>query len=102
MSPPPPPGDIVSRLSADTTQVSDLISQNVNVFLRSFIKAVGYFIFMWGISWRLTLVTVMGFPFVGLVSQLYGDYYKVGQGSEAVCHLGTLFFFWDCYRSSAA
>lgn len=80
--PPPPPGDIISRLSADTTQVSDLISQNVNIFLRSCIKAVGHFVFMWGISWRLTLVAVMGFPFVGLVSQLYGDYYKVGQGRE--------------------
>lgn len=57
--------------------MSDLISQNINVFLRSCIKALGHFIFMWGISWRLTLVAVMGFPFVGLVSQLYGDYYKV-------------------------
>ncbi|XP_075879126.1 ABC-type oligopeptide transporter ABCB9 [Nelusetta ayraudi] len=69
-------GDIISRLSADTTQVSDLISQNVNVFLRSCIKALGHFAFMWGISWKLTLVAVMGFPFIGLVSQLYGDYYK--------------------------
>lgn len=60
--------------------MSDLISQNVNVFLRSVIKAVGHFVFMWGLSWRLTLVAVMGFPFVGLVSQLYGEYYKVGQG----------------------
>ncbi|XP_014866298.1 PREDICTED: ATP-binding cassette sub-family B member 9 isoform X2 [Poecilia mexicana] len=37
-------GDILSRLSADTTQ--------------------------------LTLVTVMGFPFIALVSKLYGEYYK--------------------------
>ncbi|XP_047446806.1 ATP-binding cassette sub-family B member 9 [Mugil cephalus] len=69
-------GDILSRLSADTTQVSDLISQNINVFLRSIIKSVGFFIFMFGMSWKLTLVTIMGFPFIALVSQLYGDYYK--------------------------
>ncbi|KAM9393017.1 ABC-type oligopeptide transporter ABCB9 [Pholidichthys leucotaenia] len=69
-------GDILSRLSADTTQVSDLISQNVNIFLRSVIKGVGFFIFMFHISWKLTLVTVMGFPFIGLVSKLYGEYYK--------------------------
>ncbi|XP_008415514.1 ABC-type oligopeptide transporter ABCB9 isoform X2 [Poecilia reticulata] len=37
-------GDILSRLSADTTQ--------------------------------LTLVTMMGFPFIALVSKLYGEYYK--------------------------
>ncbi|XP_028269051.1 ATP-binding cassette sub-family B member 9-like [Parambassis ranga] len=69
-------GDILSRLSADTTQVSDLISQNVNVFLRSVVKGVGFFIFMFGMSWKLTLVTVMGFPFIALVSKLYGEYYK--------------------------
>ncbi|MEQ2280346.1 hypothetical protein AMECASPLE_018779 [Ameca splendens] len=69
-------GDILSRLSADTTQVSDLISQNVNVFLRSAIKGTGFVIFMFRMSWKLTLVTMMGFPFIGLVSMLYGEYYK--------------------------
>ncbi|XP_053182223.1 ATP-binding cassette sub-family B member 9 [Scomber japonicus] len=69
-------GDIISRLSADTTQVSDLISQNVNIFLRSTIKGVGFFIFMFGMCWKLTLVTIMGFPFIALISKLYGEYYK--------------------------
>ncbi|XP_069557607.1 ABC-type oligopeptide transporter ABCB9 [Brachyistius frenatus] len=69
-------GDILSRLSADTTQVSDLISQNINVFLRSVIKGAGFFLFMFGMSWKLTTVTVMGFPFIALVSKLYGEYYK--------------------------
>lgn len=72
-------GDILSRLSADTTQVSDLISQNVNIFLRNAIKGAGDFIVMCGMSWRLSLVTIMGFPFIALVSKLYGDYYKVEQ-----------------------
>ncbi|XP_040899007.1 ATP-binding cassette sub-family B member 9 [Toxotes jaculatrix] len=69
-------GDIISRLSADTTQVSDLISQNVNIFLRSTIKGAGFFIFMFKMSWKLTLVTVMGFPFIAVVSKVYGEYYK--------------------------
>ncbi|XP_034548436.1 ATP-binding cassette sub-family B member 9 [Notolabrus celidotus] len=69
-------GDIISRLSADTIQVSDLISQNVNVFLRSSIKGAGFLMFMCWMSWRLTLVAVMGFPFIALISQLYGNYYK--------------------------
>ncbi|XP_008292853.1 ABC-type oligopeptide transporter ABCB9 [Stegastes partitus] len=69
-------GDIISRLSADTTQVSDLISVNVNIFLRSVIKGIGFFIFMFGMSWKLTMVAVMGFPFIALVSRLYGEYYK--------------------------
>nr|XP_023676486.1 ATP-binding cassette sub-family B member 9 [Paramormyrops kingsleyae]XP_023676487.1 ATP-binding cassette sub-family B member 9 [Paramormyrops kingsleyae] len=69
-------GDIISRLTSDTTQVSDLISENVNLFLRSLVKALGFLVFMFGMSWKLTLVTIMGFPFIAVISQLYGDYYK--------------------------
>uniref|UniRef100_A0A3B4BCQ1 ABC-type oligopeptide transporter ABCB9 n=1 Tax=Periophthalmus magnuspinnatus TaxID=409849 RepID=A0A3B4BCQ1_9GOBI len=69
-------GDLLSRLSADVTQVSDLVSQNLNIFLRSAVKASGFSVFMFRLSWRLSLVSLMGFPFIGLVSQLYGDYYK--------------------------
>ncbi|XP_057688792.1 ATP-binding cassette sub-family B member 9 [Corythoichthys intestinalis] len=69
-------GDITSRLSADTTQVSDLVSQNINVLLRSTIKAVGFLIFMFGMSWKLTLVNMMGLPFIALISEYYGNYYK--------------------------
>ncbi|KAL7836254.1 hypothetical protein AOLI_G00275380 [Acnodon oligacanthus] len=69
-------GDITSRLTSDTTEVSDLISQNVNLFLRSFVKAVGFLIFMFGMSWKLSLVTLMGFPYIAVVSKLYGQYYK--------------------------
>ncbi|XP_026885088.2 ATP-binding cassette sub-family B member 9 [Electrophorus electricus] len=69
-------GDITSRLTSDTTQVSDLISQNVNLFLRSFIKGAGYFIFMFGMSWKLSLVIIMGFPYIAVISQLYGEHYK--------------------------
>ncbi|XP_054630293.1 ATP-binding cassette sub-family B member 9 isoform X1 [Dunckerocampus dactyliophorus] len=69
-------GDITSRLSADTTQVSDLISQNVNMLLRSTIKGIGFLIFMFGMSWKLTLVNMMGLPFVAFLSEYYGNYYK--------------------------
>ncbi|KAI1900942.1 hypothetical protein AGOR_G00055020 [Albula goreensis] len=69
-------GDITSRLTSDTTQVSDLISENVNLFLRSLIKALGFCFFMFSMSWKLTLVTIMGFPFIAVISKLYGEYYK--------------------------
>lgn len=75
-------GDITSRLTSDTTQVSDLISQNVNLFLRSFVKSVGIFIFMFGMSWKLSVVTIMGFPYIAVVSKLYGEYYKASYAFE--------------------
>lgn len=84
VSPVSPAGDILSRLSADTTQVSDLISQNINIFLRNAIKGAGDFFFMCVMSWKLALMTVMGFPFIALVSKIYGDYYKVS--SERLRH----------------
>ncbi|XP_058889028.1 LOW QUALITY PROTEIN: ABC-type oligopeptide transporter ABCB9 [Acipenser ruthenus] len=69
-------GDITSRLTSDTTMVSDLISLNMNICLRSLVKGVGVCVFMFTLSWKLSLITFMGFPFVMLVSKLYGKYYK--------------------------
>ncbi|KAJ8379295.1 hypothetical protein SKAU_G00000730 [Synaphobranchus kaupii] len=69
-------GDITSRLTSDTTQVSDLISENVNLFLRSLLKSLGFCFFMFGMSWKLTIVTIMGFPFIVVISKVYGEYYK--------------------------
>lgn len=72
-----PAGDILSRLSADTTQMSDLISQNTKIFLRDVVKGTGDFVFMCAMSWKLALMTVTGFPFIAVLSKIYGDYYKV-------------------------
>ncbi|XP_026715292.1 ATP-binding cassette sub-family B member 9 isoform X2 [Athene cunicularia] len=69
-------GDVISRLTSDTTIVSDLVSQNINIFLRNVVKATGVIFFMFSLSWKLSLVTFMGFPIIMLVSDVYGKYYK--------------------------
>ncbi|XP_029426836.1 ATP-binding cassette sub-family B member 9 [Rhinatrema bivittatum] len=69
-------GDIISRLTSDTTVMSDLVSENVNVFLRCLVKTLGVVVFMFSLSWQLSLVTLMGFPLILLVSKAYGKYYK--------------------------
>ncbi|KAM8960739.1 ABC-type oligopeptide transporter ABCB9 [Pelodytes ibericus] len=69
-------GDIISRLTSDTTIVSDVVSENVNVFLRSVMKAMGVIAFMFSLSWQLSLLTFVGFPIIMLVSRVYGKYYK--------------------------
>jgi ABC-type multidrug transport system fused ATPase/permease subunit len=48
-------GELVSRLSSDTTKVGDMVSLNINIFLRSFIAAAGSLAFMFALSWRLTI-----------------------------------------------
>uniref|UniRef100_UPI00398E794E ABC-type oligopeptide transporter ABCB9 n=1 Tax=Pristiophorus japonicus TaxID=55135 RepID=UPI00398E794E len=69
-------GDITSRLTSDTTVVSNMISQNLNVFSRNLIKCVGVCVFMFTLSWKLTVVTLLGFPVIMMVSKFYGKYYK--------------------------
>ena len=66
-------------MTSDTTIVSDLVSQNINIFLRNVVKATGVIFFMFSLSWKLSLVTFMGFPIIMLVSDVYGKYYKVGR-----------------------
>lgn len=69
--------------------VSDLVSQNINIFLRNTVKVTGVVVFMFSLSWQLSLVTFMGFPIIMMVSNIYGKYYKVGAirspGSTCVC-----------------
>lgn len=69
-------GEIVSRITSDTTKISDQITLNVNVFLRSLVKAIGVCIFMFKLSWKLTVITLIGLPLIALVSDIYGDYYR--------------------------
>ncbi|ELT94942.1 hypothetical protein CAPTEDRAFT_6286 [Capitella teleta] len=69
-------GDITSRLTSDVTTMSDTLSLNVNVFLRSLIKSLGVIVFMVRLSWRLTVVTLIGLPIIMGVSSVYGQYYK--------------------------
>lgn len=57
--------------------VSDLVSQNINIFLRNTVKVTGVVVFMFSLSWQLSLVTFMGFPIIMMVSDIYGKYYKV-------------------------
>lgn len=72
------PGEIMSRLSSDCQLVSTIVSTNVNLFLRSMLMMIGSLIFMWVLSWRLTLVTFIIIPPLGFFIKLYGVFYDVG------------------------
>ena len=57
--------------------MSDTLGLNVNIFLRSTIKAVGVVIFMFNLSWRMSVVTLIGLPCIMAVSKVYGSKFKV-------------------------
>ncbi|KAM3844342.1 antigen peptide transporter 2 [Vipera latastei] len=64
-------GALASRLSKDTTMMSRSVPLNINVFLRTVIKAVGLYAFMIGLSWRLTLLMLIETPLMMAVQKIY-------------------------------
>ncbi|XP_029440591.1 antigen peptide transporter 2-like isoform X1 [Rhinatrema bivittatum] len=69
-------GEITSRLATDTALMSRSIALNVNVFLRSLMKAVGIYCFMLNLSWQLTLFTLIDTPITALIQEIYNRYYE--------------------------
>lgn len=63
-------GEITSRLAADCSTVSDAISLNLNIAVRSATQAAVVLAFMFAASWRLTVVTFVLVPLVLLVSKV--------------------------------
>ncbi|KAK5964602.1 hypothetical protein GCK32_001549 [Trichostrongylus colubriformis] len=68
-------GEIVSRLTSDCQTMSTTVSTNLNVFLRNGVMLVGALVFMFIMSWRLSLVTFIAIPLVGFITKWYGAYY---------------------------
>ncbi|CAM9281419.1 unnamed protein product, partial [Heterosigma akashiwo] len=67
-------GDVTSRLSADTTMVGNQVCLNVNVFLRSAVQAIGTLMFMFYLSWKISMVAFVSVPVIVLISKFYGRY----------------------------
>ncbi|XP_061476691.1 antigen peptide transporter 2 isoform X2 [Rhineura floridana] len=65
------PGELTSRLSRDTTMMSRWVPLNANVFLRSLIKVAGLYAFMIGLSWHLTLLTLIEVPVMLAAEKVY-------------------------------
>ena len=70
-------GDITSRLSSDTTLVGDQVALNVNVFLRSVVQAGGVLLFMFVVSWQLSILAFVSVPLITVLSKWYGNYVRV-------------------------
>ncbi|RNA06435.1 ATP-binding cassette sub-family B member 9 isoform X1 [Brachionus plicatilis] len=78
-------GDMLSRLTSDTTTMSDLISQNLNGFLWNLVKTIGTLAFILKLSWQLSLTCFIGAPIVFSVGKFYGDYYRILSSKVQKC-----------------
>ena len=54
--------------------MSDSLNLNVNIFLRSLVSSIGSLIFMFLLSWRLTLLSFCILPPVVVCAMIYGKY----------------------------
>ena len=70
-------GNLTSRLTSDTTMIGDQIGLNVNIFLRNTIQIVGSMVFMVLLSWKLTVITIVGIPVITIVMWYFGEALKV-------------------------
>ncbi|XP_053329323.1 antigen peptide transporter 2-like [Spea bombifrons] len=69
-------GELTSRLSEDTTLVSNTIADNVNIAFRMLVKCIGVYAFMFSLSWQLTLLTFISSPITWLIQKFYNHYHQ--------------------------
>jgi ATP-binding cassette subfamily B (MDR/TAP) protein 9 len=69
-------GDLTSRLSSDTPLVGSQCTTNVSTFLRSIVQALGVLVFMFLISWQLSLLSLITIAVVSIVSKWYGRFLR--------------------------
>ncbi|CAD5210027.1 unnamed protein product [Bursaphelenchus okinawaensis] len=68
-------GAVLSRLTTDCQTVTSILELNINLFMRNTVMLVGSLVFMMNLSWRLTVVTFIVIPPIGVFTKLYGQYY---------------------------
>merc|ERR1719229_79838 len=69
-------GELVNRLSADTTILKSACTTQVAQTLQSLVQviiSVGYVFYL---SWKLTLIVISVLPIVVVVGKFYGQYYR--------------------------
>jgi ATP-binding cassette subfamily B (MDR/TAP) protein 9 len=69
-------GELSSRLSNSTTTVSDQITLNINVLLRSLMEGGIVLFLMFRLSWRLSMLSLAAIPLLTLISSLYLEFYR--------------------------
>ncbi|XP_066304597.1 ABC-type oligopeptide transporter ABCB9-like isoform X5 [Branchiostoma lanceolatum] len=69
-------GEITSRLISDTTTTTNTLIDRLKVFCASLIRVVGTVIFMFKLSWRLSILIAILLPIIVVIVKVYGDYLK--------------------------
>ncbi len=60
-------GDIIARITTDVQEVEVSIMNYLDVFIKSPLTIIAYFLYMLGVSWQLTLFVIVILPIGGIV-----------------------------------
>ncbi|XP_062502331.1 ABC transporter B family member 1-like isoform X2 [Corticium candelabrum] len=69
-------GELTSRLSSDTQVVQDAVTSNLSMLIRYALLIIASLVFMFVLSWKLTLVLLAVVPIVSIGAVIYGNYIK--------------------------
>lgn len=75
-------GEIMSRITNDVSQLQAAITEDVLALLRQVLTLCGAIILLFWLDWRLTLIILLGVPFITLTMVWLGR--KIRQESKAV------------------
>jgi ATP-binding cassette subfamily B protein len=84
-------GEIMSRLTTDTTLLQNIIGSSVSMALRSFLTTVGALVMLFITSLKLTLIVLSGVPLVLLPILLYGRRVRTlsNKSQDSIAHVGS-------------
>eukprot|EP00761_Pharyngomonas_kirbyi_P014225 gb/GECH01014255.1/.p1 GENE.gb/GECH01014255.1/~~gb/GECH01014255.1/.p1 ORF type:complete len:691 (+),score=192.87 gb/GECH01014255.1/:1-2073(+) len=69
-------GDLVNRLSSDTTALENAVTVNLSMGLRYTVQVIGSIIVLFVLSWRLCLVMITIIPVIIIAAVIYGSFVK--------------------------
>ncbi|KAJ7985442.1 hypothetical protein DPEC_G00352080 [Dallia pectoralis] len=69
-------GDLVSRITTDTNEMSESLSEKLSLVMWYFMRVTFLFIFMVNLSWKLSLFTAMGLPIIWVIPKISGKWYQ--------------------------
>lgn len=83
-------GDVISRLTSDTTQIESVIGSSVSIALRNLLLLIGGLVMLLATSWKLTLMVLAGVPLVVTPIVFFGRRVKklARESQDRVADLG--------------
>lgn len=69
-------GELISRVTGDSTVLRDACTSQVSTLFKGVATVVGGFVYLFTVSWKLTLVILVLVPALAISARLYGRYAK--------------------------